>query len=57
MVVMVLLMIVMIVMIVMIFFMIIAHKGMRKLLKPRNCILIDRKAIDFYVFILSGKII
>ena len=44
-------------MIVMIFFMIIAHKGMRKLLKPRNCILIDRKAIDFYVFILSGKII
>ena len=44
-------------MIVMIFFMIIAHKGMRKLLKPLNCILIDRKAIDFYVFILSGKII
>ena len=47
----------MIVMVVMIFFMIIAHKGMRKLLKPLNCILIDRKAIDFYVFILSGKII
>ena len=44
-------------MIVMIFFMIIAHKGMRKLLKPLNCILIDRKSIDFYVFILSGKII
>ena len=44
-------------MIVMIFFMIIAHKGMRKLLKPLNRILIDRKAIDFYVFILSGKII